>query len=290
MSNHEINRHNPTAFLFLVDQSYSMTEDLEGGFATKAQFVADVLNRTFMELVTRSTKVDGVRDYFHVGVLGYGHEGVRNTLTGKLSGAVFNPVSVVSENPVRVEDRMRKVPDGAGGIIEISQKFPVWFEAYGNGATPMCSAFSKAAEVIAEWCDAHPESEPPTIIHVTDGMSTDGDPEEIAQATGELSTEKGKVLVLNLHVSESSAEAIRYPASADNLPNEYSKVLFRMSSFVPDHMREYARTQGVDIPSGARGFLFQADAAGIAEFFDFGTKAAEIPLVETEVLGIEQRD
>jgi len=33
-----------------------------------------------------------------------------------------------------------------------------------------------AAEAIAEWCDAHPSSYPPTILHVTDGASTDGAP------------------------------------------------------------------------------------------------------------------
>ena len=31
-----------------------------------------------------------------------------------------------------------------------------------------------SAEASAEWCDAHPNSYPPTILHVTDGQSTDG--------------------------------------------------------------------------------------------------------------------
>lgn len=30
------------------------------------------------------------------------------------------------------------------------------------------------------WCDAHPDSYPPTVLHVTDGESNDGEPEEIA--------------------------------------------------------------------------------------------------------------
>ena len=272
----EINRQNPTAILFLVDQSHSMTEDLEGSGATKAQFVADVLNRTFMELVAKSSKADGVRDYFHVGVLGYGHEGVRNTLSGALANSVLSPVSIVSENPVRVEDRFQKISDGAGGIIEVEKKFPVWFEAHGNGATPMCEAFGMAAKVLSDWCDDHPKSVAPTIIHVTDGMSTDGDPEQIAQAVGTLSTDVGEVLVLNLHVADQVARPIEFPNSESHLPDNYAKMLFRMSSELPENILKYAATQGVALDAGARGFLYQSDAQGIAQFFDFGTKAAEI--------------
>ena len=45
----EISRSQPTAFLFLVDQSGSMDDKMASG-RSKAQFVADVLNRTLMEL------------------------------------------------------------------------------------------------------------------------------------------------------------------------------------------------------------------------------------------------
>lgn len=36
---------------------------------TKAQFVADVLNKTLYQLVIRSTRADGVRNYFDIGVI-----------------------------------------------------------------------------------------------------------------------------------------------------------------------------------------------------------------------------
>lgn len=45
----EISRTNPSAFLFIIDQSGSMDERMETE-QTKAQFVADVLNKTLYQL------------------------------------------------------------------------------------------------------------------------------------------------------------------------------------------------------------------------------------------------
>ena len=50
----EISRVNPTCFLFLVDQSGSMAEPFGGESGkTKAQGVADAINRLFQTLVSR---------------------------------------------------------------------------------------------------------------------------------------------------------------------------------------------------------------------------------------------
>ena len=73
----QISRSSPTAFLFVVDQSGSMSDTMASG-KSKAEFVADALNRTLMNLVTLCRKAEGVRDYFDVGVLGYGGNGVGN--------------------------------------------------------------------------------------------------------------------------------------------------------------------------------------------------------------------
>lgn len=69
----QISRTSPTAFLFLVDQSGSMMDKMSSG-KTKAEFVSDVLNKTIMDLITRCSKSEGIRDYFDIGVLGYGHQ------------------------------------------------------------------------------------------------------------------------------------------------------------------------------------------------------------------------
>ena len=69
----EISRTNPTCFLFLVDQSSSMLEPFGGNQeSNKAEGVADAINRLLQNLVLKCAKSEGIRDYFHVGVIGYG--------------------------------------------------------------------------------------------------------------------------------------------------------------------------------------------------------------------------
>ncbi len=271
-----IQRSDPTAFLFLVDQSGSMSDRMAASEKTKAQFVADVLNRTLMDLVTRCTKADGVRDYFEIGIIGYGAQGAQNGLQGALNGRVLNPISAIEANPLRVETRKRKVDDGAGGIVEQSVKFPVWFEPVANGGTPMCDAIRKAGEELAAWCDAHPDCYPPTVLHVTDGESTDGDPEPLADALRQFSTTDGNVLLLNLHVSAVAGNPISFPAADGGLPDQYAKALFRMSSQLPSHLVKAVQEKGHSVSSESRGYVFNAEAGEIVDFFDIGTRASQL--------------
>ena len=271
-----IQRTDPTAFLFLVDQSGSMGDKMAGSEKTKAQFVADVLNRTLMDLVTRCTKADGVRDYFEIGVIGYGVQGAQNGLQGALSASVLNPISALEANPLRVETRNRKTDDGAGGIVEQSVKFPVWFEPMANGGTPMCDAIRKAGEELAAWCDAHPNSYPPAVLHVTDGESTDGDPQPLADALRQFSTADGNVLLLNLHVSAVAGNPISFPAADSGLPDKYAKTLFNMSSQLPAHLVNAVQEKGHKVSSESRGYVFNAEAGEIVDFFDIGTRASQL--------------
>src|SRR4051812_9532166 len=92
----EISRDNPTAILFIIDQSGSMDEKNEGG-RSKAEFVSDVLNRTLYTLITNCSKADGVRRYFDIGVLAYSGSDVATGFGGSLSGGIIHPIAVVAE-------------------------------------------------------------------------------------------------------------------------------------------------------------------------------------------------
>lgn len=271
----QISRNNPTAFLFVVDQSGSMSDRMSIG-KSKAEFVSDALNRTLMNLIGRCTKSEGVRDYFEVGVIGYGGRGVDNGFSGALGSRVLNPVSAIEQNPTRVEDRKKKMDDGAGGIVETSVKFPVWFEPRADGGTPMRAALTKAAEELAAWCDAHPESYPPTVLHVTDGESGDGDPEEIAANLAQLRTNDGPVVVMNIHVSTLGSDTIKFPSSESGLPDSHAKLLFRMSSPLPPHLAAFAKDKGYNVSPESRGYMFNAEAGEIVDFFDIGTRASQL--------------
>lgn len=271
-----IQRSDPTAFLFLVDQSGSMGDRMAASERTKAQIVADVLNKTLMQLVTRCIKSDGVRAYFDIGVIGYGESGAQNALHGSLASQILNPISAIEANPLRVEERRRKVDDGAGGIVEQTVKFPVWFEPKSSGGTPMCAAITRAAEELAAWCDAHPNSYPPTVLHITDGESTDGDPEALSDTLRQFQTLDGNILLLNLHVSSQASASVTFPASETGLPDQYAKLLFRMSSQLPEHLVKVAQEKGHAVSLESRGYIFNAEAPEIVDFFDIGTRASQL--------------
>src|SRR5438128_366362 len=82
----EISRTNPTCFLFLVDQSSSMLEPFGAQpDKQKAEGVADAINRLLQNLVLKSAKSEGIRDFFHVGIIGYGAK-IELALGGGLAG------------------------------------------------------------------------------------------------------------------------------------------------------------------------------------------------------------
>jgi hypothetical protein len=272
----DISRSSPTAFLFLVDQSGSMEDKLPSTGKSKADQVADVLNRTLATLTTRCSRAEGVRNYFDIGVIAYGANGAYNGFQGPLASSVMNPISAIDANPLRAEERKKKIDDGAGGIVETPVKFLVWFEPHASGGTPMCQAITKAAEELAAWCDAHPNSYPPTVLHITDGESTDGDPEELASHLRQFQTNDGNVLMFNLHVSKSGSSPIEFPSSEAGLPDSYAKMLFRMSSPLPENLIRFAQEKGNQVGMEARGFMFNADAVQIADFFDIGTRVSQL--------------
>jgi hypothetical protein len=248
-----IDRPNPAAFVFLIDQSGSMEEKLDTG-QSKADFVADVLNKTIYQLIIRCTRADGVRNYFDIGVLAYGGNGVSSGFGGELHGSHIHPISSIEAKPLRIEERIKRTPDCAGGLVDQSVKFPVWFDPVSSGGTPMCDGFRKAAETLVTWCDNHQASYPPTIIHVTDGQSTDGDPEELAEKLQQITTADGQCLLFNLHIDTSGSGSVIFPASETGLPDTFSKMMFRMSSVFPTHLVNAAREQGYNVSAESRFF------------------------------------
>jgi hypothetical protein len=273
----EISRTNPSCLLFLIDQSGSM-EDPFGGEATrqKAEGVADAINRLLQNLVIKCAKAEGVRDYYHVGVIGYGENQVRPGFGGQLAGEDLLPISAVAAAPARVEERTKKVDDGAGGLVDQKVKFPVWFDPAAKGGTPMCGALTRATAIVEGWLAQHPDCFPPIVVNISDGESTDGDPSSPAEALRRLSSSDGGVLLFNCHLSSQTAAPIEFPADEDKLPDEHGRRLFTMSSPLPDYMREIAEQEGYPVADGARGFAFNADIVAVIRFLDIGTRPSNL--------------
>jgi hypothetical protein len=270
----EIRRTNPTCFLFLVDQSASMLEPFGGNQEkSKAQGVADAINRLLQNLAIKCAKSEGIRDYFHVGVIGYGGK-VAPAFGGALAGHRLAPISAIAKNPLRVEQRSRKVDDGAGGLMEQKFKFPVWFEPLAQGRTPMCKALELAYETVVEFITSYPDCFPPLVINITDGESTDGIPEDPATKLRGLCSTDGNILLFNAHLSAKQMRPIEYPDQQEGLPDKYARLLFRMSSVLPPKLQNAAQAEGFIVTPNSRGFVFNADLVAIVRFLDIGTQVA----------------
>jgi len=246
-----------------------------GGTKHKADVVADALNRLLRELTVKCAKEDGVRDYFYVSVIGYGAT-VRPALAGALADKDLLPLSRIAEAPSRLEERQQKIPDGAGGLVEHSVKFPIWVEPLGNGGTPMCKALAYAKTLVSGFLDVHPDCFPPVVLNLTDGEATDGDPRPDAAGLRELASSDGSTLFFNLHVSSQSGEPTVFPGDQDHLLDQYAIQLFEMSSPLPSHMRSYAAQQGMRVSESSRGFVFNADMTSVVQFLDIGTRATDL--------------
>jgi hypothetical protein len=277
----EISRANPTCILFLVDQSYSMGEMFGSTSGVKkADFVAEALNKTLYNLVITCSKGQDIRDYFDVGVLGYGGAGIGPALTGPLAGRKLVKISEVGANPAQMVKQRLKMPDGTRGTVEYDVDMPVWFYPTYSGGTPMYEAFSLAKTILLAWTATHRDSFPPTVLHVTDGDWNGTDPSHVADEIMSLGTNDGKALLLNLHVSGQDLEPVLFPADGDPLPSDrFARDLFQMSSPLTPRMVDLAssidRLRRV-VGQGSRGYVFNGGIEDVISFFDIGTQPANI--------------
>jgi hypothetical protein len=264
----DISRDNPSCLLMLIDQSTSMRDRIAGG-SSKAQFLADVVNKTLYSLAINCSKSDGTRDYFDIGVIAYSGKDARNAFHGTLRSKVLHPISVIAADPLRIEERVKKT---SGDNVVV--KFPVWIDPRNQGWTSMCAGLRLAADTVRDWCAIHPTSYPPTILHVTDGHPTDGDPETLAQLLSTVCTEDGSCLLFNLHIDVGAGSPIVFPSEEGGLVDRYAKTLFRMSSPLPTTALASATAKGFSVRQGARGFIFNASPEAIVDFFEIGTRPA----------------
>ncbi|MCW5675379.1 MAG: VWA domain-containing protein [Xanthobacteraceae bacterium] len=269
----EISRENPTCVLFVVDQSTSMGH-LISERTSKAGFVADVLNKTIQTIAVHCTKSDGVRDYFEIGVVAYSGTTARYDLPGMLAERGICPISAVAANPLRVESRKQQISDAADRPTVADVKFPVWFEKRSKGSTSMCAGLNLALRAIQDWCESHRKSYPPTILHITDGHPTDGDPEPISKALMSIGTTDGTALLFNLHVDVGGEGPIYYPSNQTGLKDRYAQRLFRMSSDLNEKQLAILKSRGRQVAPGAKGFIFNGGLEAVADFFDIGTRPA----------------
>lgn len=263
-----VDQKNPTAFVFLVDQSASMAEVWEGD-TQKMVRVADFLNDLIMSLVLASTKAGRVVPYFDIAVLGYGGGpigSVRSLLPGTTFDTPFRSVSEV-ESTATISTRVKD-----GDEIEVE----TWIAARAEGNTPMCAALRHATVITAEWVKKHPTSFPPIVFNITDGDSTDGGIRQVAADLCDVSTSDGNVMLWTAHITNQNAGAFQFPVLLSDDVDPVAIQMFESSSLIPLAMRLQAKGTGLEIPNGGRAFLFNASSDDVVRMLNIGTQATRL--------------
>jgi hypothetical protein len=263
-----------------MQEAFGGAEQKGDAAPSKARVLADTVNRLLRDLVLRCAKEEGVRDYFHVGVIGYGErvqplvEPADPATRSEGHGAAgLVPISALADRPKRMEERIRENGEGE----ERPVKFPVWFDPHAKNGTPMCQALDLAAQRVRAWIDLYPRSFPPVVVNVTDGEATDGEPLRYAQQLRAFATDDGEVLLFNVHLSESEDASVELPSESGELPaEEYAEQLFQMSSRLPFSMRSAAEQEGYRVDLDTRGFVFNANPGALVRFLEIGTRPSNL--------------
>lgn len=276
-----ISRKEPACIVVLLDRSDSMKQPWRESGTTLADGATRAVNRLLLDLVMRSMKEVGgdIREYFHVMVLGYGvrpdagGEGVEPALGGALAGRGLVTTRELAGSPLAVREEP-SVDRFAG-----PSQSPVWLDPAHGYRTPMCEAIAEAGRHVFEWAGQHPDSFPPVIINVTDGLVTDSpfDGVDLAEWTKRLTTietNDGPALLFNVFLS-TAGEPVFFPTTADGLPAPGPE-LFAMSSPLPEPMIANARAAGLTVAPRAKAMCFNADLASLSTFLDIGTRIAPI--------------
>jgi uncharacterized protein YegL len=281
-----ISRDRPACFVFLIDQSGSMSGQWGANAdKSKAEIVADYVNNAINELINVCQKSDPKPlHYFDISVIGYGQNDTAEILwEGNLAGKTFVSPADLKENPTGNQGEIEVEKKTFKGISMVKIPVSYWFVPVASSLTPMGSAVDLCAEILAEWTDQHQNSFPPIVINITDGEQTDCENDELIEKAYHLKQSKtlyGNTLLFNIHITDDEADAVLFPLAISELPdNEQSHTLYNMSSNLPEifNRRVAHEIKKVDLSSNIQyvAMAFQASISQFVKFLDIGTKTVK---------------
>jgi hypothetical protein len=264
-------RKHPKLIIFLVDESTSM--GLTYGGERKHVWVDRCINTAIRNLVWQCDEADGVRDWVHLAVIGYGGVDPNTPFVRSLlsTSAWILPISTIAETLIGKQDGLA-----------------LYVESKPNGWTPMASAMKLAGTLASDWVEQHEDSPAPVILNVTDGVPTDdnapdGPVEKWVEQLNGLATLDGPVLLMNAGVPDVDDQLARsiFPTSGELPAPElrYSaqvRRLWQLASPLPTELLQNAIESKL-LPDGSsaegrRMYVHVSDPADLGQLFDFGTQ------------------
>ena len=277
----QITRSTPTAFIFMIDQSISMSRKLnfKGEIITLAEAVARIVNAQIYDLVLRCIKMSDVRHYYDIAVIGYGDDACYGW-QGALAGRDFVSPEELKNNPFKKitvkEEKLTK----KGRVLKEVDKVQ-WVEPVAAGKyTRAHKAFAMAKDLLEKWMKEHHEQDcyPPTIINITDGAFNGiQNPHEVnTQLANELKamfTNDGNVLVWNIHVTPDNKTQLLLPVSKTEINNDKdSECLYNMSSLLPSRYNQPIGDLRGDAENRRHvAMAINSDLSTLIQLMDIGT-------------------
>ena len=280
-----MSRANPGLMVFLIDCSASMSfpmvrDSTDPNIWTKFQAASTILDNFLYQCTIKCASEDKYKDYLDFVILGYGD----NT---------FSPISKIStsEYPISVnklDSSYESVEDFPEQELDETNSPIKWINSDSvGGNTAMLNAFTKVKKIIEDWVKKHPDSYPPILLNISDGMANDlpRDEEdndkldplplfELCNEIKKIQTNDGNVVIGNIHLSDGKIMKVNFPVSIDevmDIEDPAAGTLFEMTSEVPAPWLEKAQGFGLNIRPGGKMYIYNSDFDSFLSFFKFGT-------------------
>ncbi|MFE9750489.1 hypothetical protein ACFYOT_36765 [Saccharothrix saharensis] len=276
-----VSRSEPGCVVILLDRSDSMKLAWGRTGASLAEGAALAVNNILLDMcIKATTEVNApVRHYFDVGIFSYGArvtepgEGVESAFGGVLAGRGLVPLPELAEHPVAVRE------EPSIDLMPVSARMPVWVDPVHGYRTPMCQAIAVAGAHVFDWAAAHPDSFPPIVVNITDGMVTDSPYDgatlqDWVRRLTSIETDDGATLFFNVFLSPFEVNEIVFPSDPNGLPSP-GPDLFALSSPLPPPMVDNARVDGYDVRPGARGLAFNVGRSTLLRVLQIGTRVPD---------------
>ncbi|GCE28050.1 hypothetical protein KDA_35340 [Dictyobacter alpinus] len=217
----------PALIIYLIDASHSMN-DLCGS-VTKIDLVNRALRDVFKDMVRRSMRDGIVQRRYKVAILAY------------------------STEVVDVSGGIRDLPDLVNGGTPVLSA---------GGETDTSAGFAAVESLLQENLARFQSHPAPLVCHLTDALFTESDPTNLIRRIQAMTVDDGPVLVENVYVADKMLRSSVGDwhnwggvVKPGQLTNEYARVLFHLSSPLPETYRQNINNYGYHLQSGAALFF-----------------------------------
>lgn len=217
----------PALIIYLIDASHSMNDPC--GSLTKIGLVNKALRDVIKDMVRRSMRDGVVQRRYKIAIFAYS-----TTVVDVLGG-------------------IRDLPD------IVREGTPV---LSAGGETDTTAGFSAVETLLQNNISKFQTSPAPLVCHLTDALFTESDPSPLIRRIQTMAVNDGPVLIENVYVADrmlrssvSDWHSWGGVTKPGQLTNDYARLLFQLSSPLPETYRQNINNYGYRLQSGASLFF-----------------------------------